>query len=69
MREPRSYIVRIYRQGYRSLAGTVEDTRSGTSRGFRNTRELAVLLRGSIQAPNPLERKAVTDQPDRRDKP
>jgi hypothetical protein len=45
MRQPRSYIVRIYRQGFRSLAGMVEDTRSGGGRPFRSAEELLALLR------------------------
>ena len=57
MREPRSYIVRIYRQGYRSLSGIVEDTRTGRKRAFRNTRELSTLLRGSIASVISVERK------------
>ena len=48
MREPRSYIVRIYRQGYRTLSGIVEDTHTGGSRPFRSSEELAVLLRAPI---------------------
>jgi len=48
MREPRSYVVRIYRQGYRSLSGTVEDTRTTATRPFRNTQQLAALLRAPI---------------------
>jgi hypothetical protein len=47
MHEPRSYIVRIYRQGYRSLSGIVEDTQTGRTRAFRNTRQLSALLSGS----------------------
>jgi hypothetical protein len=58
MREPRSYIVRIYRQGYRSLSGIVEDAQSGGRRPFRNTRELSVLLRASISPAPPIGRKA-----------
>jgi hypothetical protein len=58
MREPRSYIVRIYRQGYRSLSGIVEDTQTGSQRAFRNTQELSVLLRGPIAPAPPIGRKA-----------
>ena len=45
MRQPRSYIVRIYRQGARSLTGVVEDVRSGEQRAFSSMQELRVLLR------------------------
>lgn len=46
MREPRSYVVRVYRQGYRSLCGIVEDTRTGQARAFRDVQQLTALLRG-----------------------
>jgi hypothetical protein len=45
MREPGSYIVRIYRQGFQTLCGVVEDTRSGATRAFRSGEELLALLR------------------------
>jgi len=56
MREPRSYIVRIYRQGYRSLSGLVEDTRTSSRQPFRNTQELIALLRAPIADASPVER-------------
>lgn len=45
---PRSYIVRIYRQGFRTLGGIVEDTHSGATRPFRSAEELLALLRAPI---------------------
>lgn len=45
----RSYVVRIYRQGFRSLSGVVEDTNTGGKRAFRNIRELSALLRAPIK--------------------
>lgn len=45
MRVPDSYIVRIYRKGFRTLSGVVEDTRNGGVRGFRSADELLALLR------------------------
>ena len=45
MRQPRSYIVRIYRQGARNLTGVVEDARSGEQRPFSSMQELWALLR------------------------
>ena len=42
---PDSYIVRIYRKGFRTLCGVVEDTQSGAVRAFRSAEELVVLLR------------------------
>ncbi len=57
MREPRSYIVRIYRQGYRSLSGIVEDTHTSSQQPFRNTQELIALLRGPIANTAPIERQ------------
>ena len=60
MREPRSYIVRIYRQGYVSLAGIVEDIHTRSKQPFRNTQELAALLRAPIISVPLAERKEVT---------
>ena len=45
MQELRSYVVRIYRQGARTLTGVIEDTRDGTQRGFDSVDELWRLLR------------------------
>jgi hypothetical protein len=45
MRVPDSYIVRIYRKGFRTLSGVVEDTHSGGTRAFRSADELMTLLR------------------------
>ncbi len=45
MRQPRSYIVRVYRQGARSLNGVVEDARTGEQRSFATMQELWTLLR------------------------
>jgi hypothetical protein len=45
VRQPRNYIVRIYRQGARDLAGIVEDARSGRQCAFSSVQELWKLLR------------------------
>ena len=45
MPQPKSYIVRIYRQGARSLNGVVEDARNGEQRSFSSMQELWALLR------------------------
>ena len=45
MRQPKNYVVRIYRQGARNLTGVVEDVRSGEQRPFSNMQELWLLLR------------------------
>lgn len=45
MRELRSYVVRIYRQGARSLIGILEDTRNGAQRPFESADQLWALLR------------------------
>jgi hypothetical protein len=37
---PRSLIVRIYRHGYATLAGVVEDAATGVERSFVNPEEL-----------------------------
>jgi hypothetical protein len=57
MREPRSYIVRIYRQGYATLSGIVEDTHTGSKQSFRNTRELSAVLRAPIVNASPVGHK------------
>ena len=46
MAGPRSYVVRIYRQGFRSLAGVIEDTATTTACKFRDEEELLAILRG-----------------------
>jgi hypothetical protein len=58
MREPRSYVVRVYRQGYRSLCGVVEDTRTGQTHPFRDVRQLTTLLRGERGAGAPATHEA-----------
>ncbi len=45
MRQPKSYIVRVYRQGARSLTGIVEDARTGEQRPFASMQDLWLLLR------------------------
>ena len=57
MREPRSYIVRIYRHGFRTLAGVVEDPHSGGERSFRNVEELLALLRVRFRQDPPTNRR------------
>ena len=47
MRQPRSYIVRVYRQGARSLTGVVEDARTGEQWPFSSMQDLWLLLRRS----------------------
>jgi hypothetical protein len=58
MRGPVSYVVRIYRRGFRSLGGVVEDTRSGRAHAFRNVEELLALLRMSLAPDAPSRRRA-----------
>ena len=50
MRQLRSYIVRIYRQGFDRLWGTVEDAETGFKRSFSNAEEMWTLLHGPIRA-------------------
>jgi hypothetical protein len=57
MRDPRSYIVRIYRQGFRSLSGVVEDTHSGGMRSFHSAEKLLALLRAPIPHIAPIQRR------------
>ncbi len=53
MRQPRTYIVRVYRQGARNLKGVVEDARTGERRPFSSIQELWSLLRRSPLGPTP----------------
>ena len=69
MREPRSYIVRIYRQGYRSLSGIVEDTHTSNQQPFRNIQELLALLRAPIPDTPLSERQAKSRSKSRPKKP
>jgi hypothetical protein len=46
--EPRCYIVRIYRQGYRSLVGAVEDLSTQGRATFHDVDELIARLRTPI---------------------
>ena len=48
MPKPRSYIVRVYRQGARSLAGVVEDARTGKQVSFSSMQDLWSLLRREL---------------------
>lgn len=45
MRQPHHYVVRIYRRGFSTLEGLVEDVRSGTEHAFSTMEELWRLLR------------------------
>jgi hypothetical protein len=57
MRAPRSYIVRIYRRGFRTLSGVVEDTRTNAQHPFKNTDELISLLKVPNSGAKPLGRQ------------
>ncbi len=45
MREPRSFIVRIYRQGARTLTGVIEDAQTQRQYSFSSMQQLWTLLR------------------------
>ena len=64
MREPRSYVVRIYRQGYRTIAGTIEDTHTTNKRPFRTSHELLALLRAPIESDAPPRRRPQSQSSD-----
>jgi hypothetical protein len=51
MRAPESYIVRVYRRGFRSMAGVLEHPATGRQRPFMGIQELWDLLRTSCRAP------------------
>lgn len=39
-REPRSYVIRVYRRSTRLLTGSVQDVRNGRIRAFQSMRQL-----------------------------
>jgi len=45
MRQPKSYVVRVYRQGAMNITGVVENVRSGKQHSFSTLQELWNLLR------------------------
>ena len=47
--QPRSFIVRIYRHGYSSLSGVVEDATTGTQEPFANLEELWEALKSMVR--------------------
>jgi hypothetical protein len=51
MQPLRSYIVRIYRQGARTLTGIVEDPQSGATHPFGSMEEVWVHLRARKRRP------------------
>ena len=61
MGEPRSYVIRIYRKGFRSLTGVVEDTATNAQRAFRDEQELLAVLRDFKPGrPSPSRAKRIT---------
>jgi hypothetical protein len=50
MRPVRSYVVRIYKQGYSNLWGTAEDSSSGGKGSFSSIEDLWLLLTRRIPA-------------------
>ena len=62
MREPGSYIVRIYRQGFQTLCGVVEDPQSGASQAFRSGEELLALLRSRKMVTRRTQRHGKSSQ-------
>lgn len=53
MGQPHNYVVRVYRRGFESLEGLVEDTRTGAERPFSSIEQLWTLLRGPISRKAP----------------
>jgi hypothetical protein len=66
MRQLRSYIVRIYRQGARTLTGIVEDPRTGAQRPFETAAALWDLLRAPT--PRSVARASSAEKPVKADK-
>jgi len=49
MGQPHNYVVRIYRRGFASLEGLIEDSRTGNEQPFSSIEQLWALLRGPIR--------------------
>jgi hypothetical protein len=65
VRGPASYIVRIYRRGFRSLTGVVEDPKSGEQAPFKSMEELWAVLRTGLSS-RPFPPRAVSGEPDQK---
>ena len=61
---PRSYVIRIYRQGFRSLSGMVEDAATKAQRSFRDEKELLAILRNfhSYRTPFTVKKSPSTEK-------
>ncbi len=49
--QPRSLVVRIYRQGYNTLSGVAEDAATGVQKPFSNLEELWKVLSTVCRSP------------------
>ena len=63
MSMPRSYLVRIYRQGFDLLSGTVEDVSTSGRRSFSSLAELGGHLMGPIDPEAGPDGVPLTDTP------
>lgn len=63
MRAPESYIVRIYRRGFRSMAGVLEHPATGRQRPFMGIQELWDLLRTKCRVPKRPPKSTSRDSP------
>ena len=67
MARPYHYVVRIYRRGYASLEGLVEDTCTGAERRFSTAEQLWSLLHRPIPRKAPSgQRRGTNDRSDAR---
>jgi hypothetical protein len=66
VRSPRSFIVRIYRRGFGSLSGIVEDSSSGEQRSFKSMAELWAVFLARSRRPS-CASSAPVRQPDKTD--
>lgn len=51
MAQASSYVIRIYRRGFSTLEGLVEDSRTGEQRSFSKMEELWSILQGASSSP------------------
>jgi hypothetical protein len=55
-RRPRSYVVRVYRQSSKSVAGQVQDVQNGAIRSFKAAGELWLAIGGTVSSTGPRKR-------------
>jgi hypothetical protein len=63
VKEPLSYVIRIYRRDAQAFAGLVEDVHAGRTAPFQSLAELCELLRGCKPFPRRAPRRSSSPTP------